>query len=498
MGHPDTHVRNRLVDENGFLKLPQEQAAVPEFGSSKNLLPAPHWQGRERVVECYWKAWEIAFCNLRQPPPESPMIANFIDTAFNDCTFMWDSCFMTMFGRYGSRAFNFQRTLDNFYSRQHGDGFICREIAVNDGTDRFERFDPSSTGPNLMPWAEWEYYLHFQDKERLAKVFPVLLAFLQWLRVHRTWPDGSYWSSGWGCGMDNQPRVPSGYHISFDHGHLSWIDTTLQQVFANKLLARMADEIGRGDEVKEIVAETERLTKFVNHQMWDARAGFYCDRFRDGSLSPTKTIGAYWALLAEVVPEDRLHRFVQHLRNPQEFARVHRVPTLSADDPAYDSKGGYWLGAVWAPTNYMVLRGLSAVGEHELAHEIGINHLEHVVKVFEATGTFWENYAPESSLPGNPALRDFVGWTGLSPIATLFESVFGLRPEVASNELIWEIRLLDEHGVDRYPFGSDGILDLRCAKRSSPGEEPVIEAVASQPVKLVVRWAGGNKTIQLN
>ena len=85
---------------------------------------------------------------------------------------MWDSSFMTMFGRYGSRAFNFQRTLDNFYSRQHADGFICREIAIGDGTDRFERFDPSSTGPNLMPWAEWEYYLHFQDKERLASVFP--------------------------------------------------------------------------------------------------------------------------------------------------------------------------------------------------------------------------------------------------------------------------------------------------------------------------------------
>jgi len=498
MGRPDTHVSNRLVGENVFLTLPRERARLPEFRPARRLLPSPHWPGRERAVACYWKAWEIAFRNLRQPSPQSPLIANFIDTAFNDCTFMWDSSFMTMFGRYGSRAFNFQRTLDNFYSRQHADGFICREIAVGDGTDRFERFDPASTGPNIMPWAEWEYYLHFQDKARLARVFPVLLAYTQWLRSYRTWPDGSYWSSGWGCGMDNQPRLPRGCNVAFEHGHMSWCDTTLQQIFVDKILARMAEEIGRAGEVAEIVAEAERLTEFVNQQMWDDGAASYRDRFRDGTLSRTKTIGAYWALLAEVVPEERIGRFIAHLRNPEEFARVHRVPSLSADDPAYEANGGYWLGGVWPPTNYMVLRGLGRAGEHALAHEIAVNHLQQVVEVFDATGTLWENYAPESASPGQPARKDFVGWTGLSPIAILFENVFGLRPEVRRNELTWDVRLLDEHGVDRYPFGPGATLDLRCAKRCSPAEEPVIEAAATQPVTLVVQWAAGKKTIQPN
>jgi len=498
MGRPDTHVRNRLVDENVFLTLPREETSLPVFGLAKDLLPAPHWKGRERVIACYWKAWEIAFRNLRQPPPQSPLIANFIDTAFNHCTFMWDSSFMTMFGRYGSRAFNFQRTLDNFYSRQHTDGYICREIAIQDGFERFERFDPSSTGPNVMPWAEWEYYLHFHDDERLARVFPVLLAYTQWLRGHRTWPDGSYWSSGWGCGMDNQPRLPRGYNAWFDHGHMSWIDTTLQQILANKLLLQMAREIDRCDDAQDIVPETERLTNFVNQRMWDETGAYYHDRFRDGTLSATKTIGAYWALLAGVVPEEKLPRFLDHLRNPAEFARPHRVPTLSADDPAYDGKGGYWLGAVWAPTNYMVLRGLHAAGAHSLAHEIGMNHLDHVVTVFEATETLWENYAPESASQGDPALKDFVGWTGLAPIAVLFESVLGLRPAVGRNELTWDVRLLEEHGVDRYPFGPDATLDLRCAQRRNAEDEPLITATGTRPVELTVEWAAGRKTIQIS
>jgi len=64
----------------------------------------------------------------------------------------------------------------------------------------------------------------------------------------------------------------------------------------------------------------------------------------------------------------------------QEFNRLHRVPSLSADHPEYDPKGSYWRGGVWAPTNYMILRGLTSLGYHALAYEIGINHHSNVCK----------------------------------------------------------------------------------------------------------------------
>ena len=178
---------------------------------------------------------------------ESPsgFVARFIDPAFNDCIFLWDSCFMTLFGRYGARAFPFIRTLDNFYAKQHPDGFICREIGRAQGDDRFPRFDPSSTGPNVLAWAEWEHYRNFGDADRLARVFPVLRAYHQWLRAYRTWPDGTYWSTGWGSGMDNQPRVPTGTPYSDPeryHGRMTWVDVSLQQLLSARLLRR-----GRGN-----------------------------------------------------------------------------------------------------------------------------------------------------------------------------------------------------------------------------------------------------------
>lgn len=491
-----TAVPNLFVQENRFLSAQPERTPLPLFDASRPLLPSPFWEGHENAIACYWKAWELAFGNLRQPPPGSPLIANFIDTAFNNATFMWDSAFMTMFGRYGHRAFPFQHTLDNFYARQHRDGYISREIRIADGSEAFERYDLASTGPNVLPWAEWEYYRAFGDKARLAAVFPVLAAYTQWFRNYRSWPDGTYFSCGLGTGMDNQPRQPRGYDHGWQHGHMAWIDITLQQIFAEKILLQMAAELGRTGDAADFAEETTRLTRIVNDLLWDEETGFYFDRFRDGRLSGVKTIGAYWALLARAVPPHRLARFIAHLENPAEFNRPHRVPSLSADHPEYDLRAGdYWRGGVWAPTNYMVLRGLTCAGADTLAHAIGLNHLQNVVSVFEETGTVWENYAPESSAHGDPAKPDFVGWTGLSPVAILLEYVLGLRPDASRNELVWDIRLTEAHGMESYPFGTGTTLHLRCAARRSAAEEPRIEISGNRPVTLICRWNGGEKTV---
>jgi len=296
---------NPWAEESVFPRKPVDLTPPPKFAESRDRLPAPHWEGHADTIACYWKAWELAFGNLRIPEAKIGFVSPYIDTAFNGCIFMWDSVFMLHFGRYGSAVFNFQQTLDNFYARQHRDGFICREISWSDGAERFERNDVSSTGPNLMPWSEWEYYLNTGDKERLAAVFPPLLAYTTWFRKWRSWPDGAYFSSGWGCGMDNQPRQPPGCKPAWEHGFMSWIDTTCQQILANRYLIEMARVLGREQDVAALVEETGRLAAHVNAKMWSGKKKFYFDRFRDGTLSDVKTIGAYWALIVDIVPPER-------------------------------------------------------------------------------------------------------------------------------------------------------------------------------------------------
>lgn len=490
-----THIPNAYVNENVFIKRQPNTLIPPKFSQIKDKLPQPFWPHRPDAIKSYYRAWEMAFANIHAVTNENGFVSPYIDAAFNKHLFMWDACFMTLFGRYGNNAFNFQQTLDNFYCKQHKDGFICRQLSQENGEDRFERFDVTSTGPNIFPWAEWEYFLNFNDKQRLTVVFAPMLAYYQWYRQWRSWQNGTYFSSGWGSGMDNQPRMQLGYDFRRSHGFMSWIDITLQQVYMGKLLVQMAAVLGREDDIKDIVAEIEKLSNFVNHNMWDDKTSFYYDRYKNGELSYLKTVGAYWALLANIVPNDRKPRFIAHLANSNEFARKHRVPSWAANNPNYNPDGGYWQGAVWAPTTYMVLRGLTSNQQDSLAYQIAKNHFDNVTEVFNQTGTFWENYAPDK-VQGNNR-KDFVGWTALTPIAVLMEYIFGIRPDVPQNMLIWDICLTDEFGVKDYPFGKDGLINLSCKKRNRETDVPEVSIVANTTLKVHLKWQGGSKWLTI-
>jgi len=234
----------------------------------------------------------------------------------------------------------------------------------------------------------------------------------------------------------------------------------------------------------------------VNERLWCDKDAFYYDEYRDGTLNGVKSVAAYWALLADIVPPERMERFVAHLDNENEFKRPNRVPTLSADHPLYCEEGGYWRGAIWAPTNYMILRGLEANGYDALAHEIALVCVDNATKVFNETGTVWENYAPEYPAAGRrgeePVAKDFVGWTGLIPISMLYEYIMGIKSDPVHARLCWDVRLTDEHGIVDYPFG-DTPVTLRCAGRASAEEEPVITIEGDCAIEVEVRWDGGRQ-----
>ncbi|MEX0777942.1 MAG: trehalase family glycosidase [Phycisphaeraceae bacterium] len=518
------YVANPWVPRNTFIGQAPDPQPLPRFADARALLPAPHWQGHQAEIDCYWKAWEIAFGHLRTPTAENGFVAPYIDSAFNGHLFLWDSVFTMMFGRYGARVFDFQRTMDNLYCKQHPDGFICREIDEADGQDCFHRHDPSSTGPNVFAWGEWEHYRTFADRDRLAAVFPVLLAYHQWLRDYRTWLDGTYWSCGWASGTDNQPRVRQGYSPAHSPAQQAWLDACLHAILSARVLLAMGKELGMNQHtdfssfllaqpsgsanrprpsvaslkpLAQLAQEAAHLEQIVNQRMWDDHRAFYFDLQHDGERNHTMSVSAYWALLAGIVPPDRLPRFLAHLADPARFNRPHRVPSLPADDPAYAPHGNYWCGGIWENTNYMVLRGLSLVEHDDLAHEIGLNHVQNVARVFTETGTIWENYAPESAKPGDPAQPDFVGFGGIGPVAVLLEYVFGLRPQAQHHRLVWDLRLLEEHSVQRYPIGAGGLLDLHCQARTSPADEPIVQASSNITLELELRWPGGRQVRQL-
>jgi len=450
-----------LVEKNLFRSQRSQHEQVTPFNEAKEQFPVPILPDHPDWIELYWRTWEMAWSHIHRPKRSSGLVANFIDAAFNDHIFMWDSAFMVQFGVYGRRAFPFINSLDNFYAKQHDDGAICREIDAIEGYDFFSPFDPDGTGPNILAWAEWRYYRISGGDSRLDSVFWPLMAYHRWFRANRSWPSGLYWATGLSSGMDNQPRVPGGKR---HHQHWSWVDASMQAAVNCAVLERMANLLGESDYVTELAEEHSSLTQLINNHMWNDEAGFYQDIDADGNFSQAKSIGAYWGLLDKIlIPKERREPFLRHLREKGVFKVAHRIPSLSADSDGYDPQSGnYWCGGVWSPTNFMVLNGLRTMGQHDLAHEIACNHLQNVSTAFQHTDTLWENYAPESGAHGEPARSNFVGWTGLSPIAMLIEHVIGLWVDWPLRRVIWyrHLNTNQHYGVQNYPLGSEGTLTL--------------------------------------
>ena len=494
--YKNTYVKDIFVAENPFRGAAQHTLQPGKFEQARKILPAPVWEGHDREIEMYWHAWKIAVGNIRQPQAGSGFVSPYLDVAYNGNIFMWDSSFMMLFARYGYRFFPFQNTLDNFYAKQHPDGFICREIRA-DGSDCFERYDPTSTGPNLLPWAELAYYRQYGDIDRLHKVFPALCAYAHWWKANRTWRNGTYWSSGWGTGMDNMPRVKDGYNPIYSHGHMVWLDTNLQQMLVDDALLQIGFFTERWQEIEDMEEEMKFLKSYINENMWDDETGFLYDQYADGSLCPTKGIGAFWALQTDALDKDRMDRLVAHLSDTLEFCRPHRVPSLSADHPKYNPLGRYWQGGIWPGANYMVIDGLWRKGYEDTARSVADNHFASVFKVWQDTGTFWEYYAPEKIEPGFMARKDFVGWTGLPPIAVFIEYILGIKSDYSEGYIEWDIRNLEKHGISNYPFGPDGVVKLEAGKRSSASQTPSITVETNVPFDLVVLWTGQKKTVRV-
>lgn len=483
--YKNTYAKEPLVTDNEFRNAEAVLTPKPTYEQAVKVLPNPIWDNHQEEIDMYWAAWKIGVGNITDPLPDSKFINTYIDTAYNGNIFMWDTAFITMFTRYGERLFPFQQTIDNFYSHQHPDGFICREIKA-DGADCFERYDPTSTGPNLLPMSEMLYYKQTGDLDRLHKIFAPLSAYYMWLKKNHTWRDGSYWTSGWGSGMDNMPRIKSTYNPIYSHGHMVWVDATLQQIMTANDLMSIGFFTERWQEIEQLEDEMVKLKKYVREKLWDDETAFIYDLYDDDTKCPTMGIGAYWALHTDVLDKDQLDRFVAHLKDPETFYRPGVIPSIAANTPKYNPKGRYWQGGVWPNTNYMVLTGLRKQGYEELAFELAVKHYKHIHEVFKKEGTFFEYYSPESMEEGFLARKNFVGWTGLPPIAVFIEFILGISSSYVDGQVTWNINQTDRHGIERYPFGKDGSLSLVCKKRALASAAVEVEVTSDESFTLTL------------
>lgn len=65
--------------------------------------------------------------------------------------------------------------------------------------------------------------------------------------------------------------------------------------------------------------------------------------------------------------------------------------------------------------------------------------------------------------------------------------VLGVRADVPTGTLVWDVRQLERHGIRGYPFGG-GVVSLEAGARSSLAEEPVVRVTSTVPLRVRLRW----------
>jgi hypothetical protein len=479
---------------------------IPTHRENKHLLPLPIIDDRKEWLDMYDKTWQIAFSNIKAPVPGSSLVSNWYDEALDGNIFQWDMIFMTMFGRYAHHIFPGIQSLDNFYACQRVSGSISRMINEVTGKDVFDESSSNLINPPIFSWAEVENYKVTGDKSRFKHILPVLEKYFEFVEKARSGHNTQhklYRSNGQASGMDNTPRDtgrPGGHHASDEQG---WVDMSSQMVIQCNHIATICDELGEKEKAEDYRNKANAIGERINRWLWNEEEGIYYDVDVQGKQTKLKTAASFWPMLAGITSPEQNAKLVEHLKNPNEFWRDIPFATLSADHPEYKSNGGYWRGAVWAPTNYMIIKGLEMNGYNELATEAAEKYIQGIYEVFRQTGTLWENYAPDRKAGKlNPGVhdysedyfcrKDFVGWTGLGPISLLIENVLGFRPNGADRELVYHLQRKDRHGIQNLRM-ADITTSVVADNRKDNPYKASITVDSDKPYKLIVHF---NDTLQ--
>jgi hypothetical protein len=467
-------------------------------------VPEPVLEDDPELVELYHSAWGFAEDHVMAGTADNGFAEWFMDEAFCELIFQWDSCFMVLFGQNGLDAYPVMPTLDNFYGAQQDDGYICRVVDELTGaplSDGGVDAEPM-VNPPLFAWAELRYAQRSGDLSRLPRVLPVLEAYADWMDDNLRTDPGLYYTSMLGSGMDNAPR---------DSAYDAWVDQSAQVALARRNMGDLYTLLGDHDTANDSFEAAEETCARVREQTWDPDEGWFFDLDNQGAFLTEKTLAGIWPLVAGCATAEQQAAVVAHLQDPAEFWRVHTFPSTAADASSYDPFGYYWRGGVWAPTNYATITALVEAGRRDVARAATDNHLRNLLQIYtnfvpdgddlahdhigDGTGTLWELYAPDHLRPGTRwdatwlGRQDFVGWTGLGPISLLLEQVIGLEADATSDTLTLHLHRSDRHGVRGYRFG-DQLVDLVVQARSDARSTATIQVDTTDAMVLQVESAG--------
>ena len=392
----------------------------------------------------------------------------------------FEQVFSSFFLVYSNRIYAASNGLDALYALQEPSGAIRARYDIESGKPVFSASNPEGIGLPLFAWAEYNLYHKTGNKKRVKDVMPGLTRQWAWMESTFRRENGLYEVPVEATGMENSPR-----------GKAKYLSDWNAAMAMNALyLSAMGDILNDKDASFQFKRAYFSLKTRINSLMWDSEAGFYLDLDAEEKRLPTKTIGGYWPLLAEIPNEEKSERLIAHLKDPKLFGTEHPFPTLSADHPDYDRKGNGYRGSVVPAFTFMVIKGLEKYNHYEMARDCAIRHLYFVLDSMhqeheqghkrDPRPVFWEAYQPQNEGKAVWAERpewprpQFLPFTGLSTITLMIENIVGLYISLPRKTVDWIIPNLEIMGIENLSLKRNMITIL--SNKSGRGWEIHMES----------------------
>ncbi|WP_440961406.1 amylo-alpha-1,6-glucosidase [Paenibacillus nitricinens] len=317
-----------------------------------SLTVPEQWQdGRELAAYITWSCLVPAEGCLTRP-------AMYMSKNWMTNIWSWDHCFnaMALVRHHPELAWD---QFMIFFDRQEESGLIPDFI-----NDKYELWNCNK--PPIHGWTlAWMMQRTDYIKEsHLREVYGPLSKWTNWwFRYRDNDMDGiPQYNHGNDSGWDNSTAFNNGIPVESP-------DLAAFLILQIELLAEIAGLLGLTDEStawRRLGEET--LEKMLRHFWKDGR--FTACRSGTHEASDGDSLLLFVpVLLGKRLPEPILRALLDGLRDESRFLTPNGWATESVKSPYY-TPDGYWRGPIWAPSTMLLVEGVAAAGDIELANEV--------------------------------------------------------------------------------------------------------------------------------
>ena len=396
-----------------------------ECGHKGVKTAAPTFTARTSQWESAYHDTHRVLCkNLRKPSRFFPGYRSRPAKPF-PAAYLWDTAFISQIWRHWDTDVA-QSLLDYLFVHQERSGRVrhaIAEILVRPLPQR-------ASQPPLLSWAVWRIYQKSQNKEWLAKIYPKLAKYQEWLRRERRHADGLYfWHDPYESGIDNSPRFANRDESFFDDTRqMAAVDMNSYIALSLESLSSIAQELELSGEAMAYAAERSDLKDKINARLWDAVAGSYHDwDYRKQDFIRIHTVSDLTPLVAGIPNEAQAAVIVGRIMDPAQYNTLIPFPSVARNESLFIKD--MWRGPVWVNMAYLGILGLERYGYQAEARELAHKLVDGVYSTWENEGHVFEFYDPDRTdiselhrkkgnwwkklTLGPKPVKDFVGWSGL-------------------------------------------------------------------------------------